>query len=55
MGTLVFECYDNDLEITHRVHQAVDARNHQRLAGMDEIEDGPEFGTSCEDVVPTQG
>ena len=36
------------LEITHRARQAVDARDHQRLAGMDELEDGPELGTSRE-------
>ena len=46
MGALVLECRDNGLEITHRARQAVDARDHQRLAGMDEIEDGPELGTS---------
>ena len=48
MGALVLECRDNDLEITHRARQAVDARDHQRLVGMDEIEDGPEFRTSRE-------
>ena len=48
MGALVFECRDNDLEITHRVRQAIDAGDHQRFTGMDEIEDGPELGTSRE-------
>ena len=48
MGALVLECRDNDLEITHRARQTVDACDHQRLAGMDELEDGPEFGTSRE-------
>ena len=48
MGALVLECRDNDREIAHRARQAVDARDHQRLAGMDEIEDGPKFGTSRE-------
>ena len=52
MSALVLECRDNDLEITHRARQAVDARDHQRLAGMDEIEDGPEFGTAAR-VVPS--
>ena len=37
MGALVLECGDDDLEITHRARQAVDARDHQRLAGMDEF------------------
>ena len=36
MGALVLEGRDNDLEITHRARQAVDTRDHQRLAGMDE-------------------
>ena len=44
MGALVLEGRDNDLEITHRARQTVDARDHQRLAGMDELEDGPELG-----------
>ena len=48
MGALVLEGRDNDLEITHRARQTVDARDHQRLAGMDELEDGPELGTSRE-------
>ena len=48
MGALVFECRDNDLKITHRARQAVDARDHQRLAGMDELKDGPELGPSRE-------
>ena len=48
MGALVLEGRDNDLEITHRARQAVDARDHQRLAGMDELEDGPELGVSRE-------
>ena len=34
MGALVLECRDNDLEITHRARQAVDAGDHQRLAGI---------------------
>ena len=46
MGALVLECRDNDLEIAHRACQAVDARDHQRLAGMDEFEDGLQFRTS---------
>ena len=44
MGALVLEGRDNDLEITHRARQAVDACDHQRLAGMDEIEDGSKSG-----------
>ena len=48
MGALVFECRDDELEITHRARQAVDARDHQCLTGMDEIEDGPKFGTARE-------
>ena len=48
MGALVLEGRDDDLEITHRARQAVDARDHQRLVGMDEIEDGPQFGASRE-------
>ena len=48
MGALGLEGRDDALEVTHRARQAVDARDHQRLAGMDEIEDGPQFGTSPE-------
>ena len=48
MGALVLEGRDNCLEITHRACQAVDARDHQRLLGMDEVEDGPELGASLE-------
>ena len=48
MGALVLEGRDDDLEITHRARQAIDARDHQRLARMDEIEDSSEFGASGE-------
>ena len=48
MGALVVEGCDGDLEITHRARQAVDARDHQHLAGMDEIENGLQFGPSRE-------
>ena len=48
MGALVLEGCDDELEITHRARQAVDARDHERLAGMDETEDGLQFGTSRE-------
>ena len=37
-----------NLEIAHRAREAVDARDDQRLAGMDEVEDGPELGPSLE-------
>ena len=41
MGALVLECRDdNDLEITHRARQAVDAGDHQRLAGIGELDPG---------------
>ena len=30
------------------IGRAVDARDHQRITRMDEIEDGPQFGTSRE-------
>ena len=48
MGALVLEGRDDDLKVTHRARQAVDTRDHQRLAGMDEVEDGLEFGPSRE-------
>ena len=48
MGTLVLESRDDDLQIAHRAREAIDTRDDQRLAGMDEIEDGPQFGTSRE-------
>ena len=44
----MLECRDDDLKIVHGARQPVDARNHQRLARMDEIEDDPEFGTTRE-------
>ena len=48
MGAPVLKGRDNDLEITHRARQAVDARDHQGLPAMDELEDSPEFGTPLE-------
>ena len=39
MGTLVLEYCDDDLKIVHGARQPVDARDHKRLAPMDEIED----------------
>ena len=46
MGTL--ECCDDDLKIVHGARQPVDARDHQRLVRVDEIEDDPELGTTRE-------
>ena len=34
--------------LSYRARQAVDAHDHERLAGMDEIEDGLQFGPSRE-------
>ena len=48
MGALVLEGRDDELEITHRAREAVDTRDDQRLAGVDEVEDCLEFGTSRE-------
>ena len=38
----------NDLQIAHGPRQPIDAGDHQRLAGMDEVEDGLQFGAVFE-------
>ena len=48
MGALVLECRGDDLEVPERTRQAVDARDHQRLAGMDEGKNRLQLGTSRE-------
>ena len=39
---------DDELQITHRAREAVDARDDQRLPRVDEVEDGAQFGPSLE-------
>ena len=41
----VLESRDDELQIAHRAREVVDARDDQRLAGVDEVEDGLELGT----------
>ena len=45
---VVLESRDDELQIAHRAREAIDTRDDQRLAGVDEVEDGSEFGTSRE-------